>query len=494
MYGAPVPRNTLRTLARLFFGGMTALAAVLPSGRAAASFTVVPPPEVTEATAAYKYANMTDVEAYAELDKRKVPYKKADPIPGVMAPVRLTGKLHGVWIHSSIPESQRATSVYEVLDARLALAVDDFAKILERHDIEEVVHYSLYRPNVPREDHDVKEPRTPALPAAKLDVPEAKATAPLAKAPLAKAPLANPHLADAKSAPIAGKPALPGKPQGPASAPVSKPGTAPLAKSSKPVPAKSPALPPKPQGAKSQLPQLPNKALPQLPAKSTAPVHGAKHKAPVAIDKPALPKPSTKSAASPASPATATHPATAAHPKTTAAKAGPPARARGASGTAVPPVAARATTPAKATTPAAPQKGTKPVVVAKASTPATAPVSAKAPAAPASAPRAPVSRQTWASPGTRHPAGLAIDVALLKKRDGQWISVANDFHGKIGAKTCGDGVRSADTPEARELRSLVCESNDLGVFTYVLTPNYNAAHYDHFHMEIRPATRWILFH
>ncbi len=85
-------------------------------------------------------------------------------------------------------------------------------------------------------------------------------------------------------------------------------------------------------------------------------------------------------------------------------------------------------------------------------------------------------------------------MALLKKRDGQWISVTNDFHGKIGAKTCGDGVRAADTPEARELRSLVCEANDQGVFTYVLTPNYNAAHYDHFHMEIRPQVKWFLYH
>ncbi|MEZ4311814.1 MAG: hypothetical protein R3F14_27605 [Polyangiaceae bacterium] len=54
-------------------------------------------------------------------------------------------------------------------------------------------------------------------------------------------------------------------------------------------------------------------------------------------------------------------------------------------------------------------------------------------------------------------------MALLKKRDGQWISVANHFHGRIGDKTCGDGVRAGDTPEARELRSIVCEANDLGV-------------------------------
>ena len=71
--------------------------------------------------------------------------------------------------------------------------------------------------------------------------------------------------------------------------------------------------------------------------------------------------------------------------------------------------------------------------------------------------------------------------------------MARHFQGKIGAKTCGEGVRTADTPEARELRSIVCEANDLGVFTYVLSPNFNAAHYDHFHMEIRPTVKWFLY-
>ena len=70
------------------------------------------------------------------------------------------------------------------------------------------------------------------------------------------------------------------------------------------------------------------------------------------------------------------------------------------------------------------------------------------------------------------PAGLAIDVGLLHKRDGQWISVARDFQGKIGARTCGEGAHMPENPVAVELRALVCESADQGVFTYVLTPDY----------------------
>ncbi|KYF83049.1 hypothetical protein BE21_15825 [Sorangium cellulosum] len=103
-------------------------------------------------------------------------------------------------------------------------------------------------------------------------------------------------------------------------------------------------------------------------------------------------------------------------------------------------------------------------------------------------------RGAWAPPGTRHPAGLAIDVGALKKRDGTWISVARHFHGRIGDKTCGEGAPQPELPEARELRSIVCEAADLGIFTYVLTPNYNAPHADHYHMEIKPGVRWFLYH
>src|SRR5262249_51962934 len=92
------------------------------------------------------------------------------PMPGVRAPVRLTGRLHGVWFHSSLPADERQHSLFEVLDARLALALDDFAAVLERHDIDEVVHFTMYRPNGAAPEHGVQdEPaeaaRHPAAPA-----------------------------------------------------------------------------------------------------------------------------------------------------------------------------------------------------------------------------------------------------------------------------------------------------------------------------------------
>src|SRR4029078_8575220 len=37
-------------------------------------------------------------------------------------------------------------SPYEIYDCRLVLALDDWARVLARHDVVEVVHYSVYRP------------------------------------------------------------------------------------------------------------------------------------------------------------------------------------------------------------------------------------------------------------------------------------------------------------------------------------------------------------
>jgi len=425
-----------RFAAGLAAGGVAlSLGVIEPAPAEAASpFLVVPEPGVAELTPAYRYANMTDDEALAELDKRQILYSRVGPVPGVRAPIRLTGRLHGVYFHSSLPPEQRVTSIFEILDARLALALDDFAAVLAQHDIDEVVHYTMYRPNVARpgqDDHadhadqggkrarsrgaDADKAAEKKTEAPKLAALESESANANAKKPAgAKQKQTQSQSQGQKSAP---------KAPAPESKPAEPTGKAILSKSSL-------------SGAKGSLDSSSKKSSQKAP--STAKQKSAA----------ALPPKSPAPLASPASPTSPT--SSSAQPK-----ASKPASTLPKAGISLP---------------------KSPVAAVK---------------SPGQTPRA---RTSWAPPGTRHPAGLAIDVGLLRKRDGRWLSVAGHFHGKIGDKTCGPGVSLPEAEDARELRAIVCESEGLGIFTYVLTPNYNAAHADHYHMEIKPGVRWFLYH
>lgn len=100
-----------------------------------------------------------------------------------------------------------------------------------------------------------------------------------------------------------------------------------------------------------------------------------------------------------------------------------------------------------------------------------------------------------AQPATRHLGGLAIDMGRFIKKDGSVLDVDRHFHGAIDAKVCGAGAAPRPaTPEAVELRALLCKLVDLRIFNVVLTPNYNAPHKNHFHMEITVGKRWFLLH
>jgi hypothetical protein len=208
----------------------------------------VPSDPVDPAAPAMRYGKMDRGSCEAELERRHVGFVRVDEARGVLAPIRLTGPVHGVRFHGMLPDAQRATTPYEIVDCRLALALDDFATILRGHDVVEVVHYSMYRP--------------PAR-----SWPEAKLAA-------------------------------------------------------------------------------------------------------------------------------------------------------------------------------------------------------------------------------RHPGGLAIDAATFVKGDGTRLHVERDFHGRIGAKTCGPGTGpSPATPEALELRAIVCEAIDAKLFNVALTPDYNWPHRNHFHLEVTASSR-----
>jgi hypothetical protein len=101
---------------------------------------------VAELAPAVRYAALDPPSCEAELSARGVPFVPVDAARGVLAPIRLRGPIRGVSFHSELAASGREGSPYEILDCRLALALDDFAEVLARHGITEVVHLSMYRP------------------------------------------------------------------------------------------------------------------------------------------------------------------------------------------------------------------------------------------------------------------------------------------------------------------------------------------------------------
>jgi hypothetical protein len=462
----PLPR--LRSLGRCVLGvAALALSLVKPSSAGAASpYLVVPEPGVAEQSPAYRYANMSDEEAFAELDRRQILYMRVPAVPGVRAPIRLTGRLHGVYFHSSLPLEERATTIFEILDARLALTLDDFAAVLERHDIDEVVHYTMYRPNVARPHHADHDDDT--------KVPAVSTTARLRAGSAARRDAGPSKPAFDGKAMSSGKSTLGGK----ASLDANKGGrnraSGMKQKSSASLPAKttkppaSAAQPPKAGSNPTKVAAQPTKVVESPVKVVTNPTKVAAQPPKVAAQPPKLASQPPKAAPNPTKVVSQSIKVVAQPPKIAAQPIKVVAQ----------PTKVAAQPPKIDTQPPAPaaQPARTAAIITKPSAPA------------------PRFKTTWAPPGTRHPAGLAIDVGLLRKRDGRWLNVAHHFQGHIGAKTCGEGAAMPEKPEARELRAIVCESADLGIFTYVLTPNYNAAHADHYHMEIKPGVRWFLYH
>lgn len=93
--------------------------------------------------------------------------------------------------------------------------------------------------------------------------------------------------------------------------------------------------------------------------------------------------------------------------------------------------------------------------------------------------------------GTRHTGGLALDAATFIKSDGTKLDVLDDFEGKRYRKVCGKAAPKGKTEAARELRELVCAALDIGMFSVILTPNFNRAHKNHFHLELTPGVKWL---
>ncbi len=103
----------------------------------------------------------------------------------------------------------------------------------------------------------------------------------------------------------------------------------------------------------------------------------------------------------------------------------------------------------------------------------------------------PLARAANSIPQRRHPAALAVDVRALKKANGEQLVILKDFHGRIGAPLCPPNRPPAGAAAA-ELLDIVCEAAAAHYFNSILTPNYNRAHKNHFHLELTPGVSWFL--
>lgn len=87
---------------------------------------------------------------------------------------------------------------------------------------------------------------------------------------------------------------------------------------------------------------------------------------------------------------------------------------------------------------------------------------------------------------SQHAYGLAVDIGAMKLADGRLLVVDQHWTADVGQPACGPDVNLKDLSEEEAvLRNAVCDVARAGVFHHMLTPNYNAAHRNHFHFDIK---------
>lgn len=95
--------------------------------------------------------------------------------------------------------------------------------------------------------------------------------------------------------------------------------------------------------------------------------------------------------------------------------------------------------------------------------------------------------------GSQHHGAMAIDAAIFTMKDGSKIDVLDDWHGRIGAKTCGPDARPRKvTEKSTKLRAMLCDIAAKRIFNVILTPNHDRAHRNHFHLDVTPGAKWFV--
>ncbi len=88
-----------------------------------------------------------------------------------------------------------------------------------------------------------------------------------------------------------------------------------------------------------------------------------------------------------------------------------------------------------------------------------------------------------------HTMGLGLDLHTFGRDAGDWV-VERDFVARPGVRTC-DALPAEATSAGEHLRALACELGASGLFSTVLTPEYDEGHANHFHVDARPDDRRV---
>lgn len=85
---------------------------------------------------------------------------------------------------------------------------------------------------------------------------------------------------------------------------------------------------------------------------------------------------------------------------------------------------------------------------------------------------------------SKHSYGLAIDVHTFAGPDLGSVRVDRDYEQGLGGEV--DCVGTPLTQGGAILKVLQCQLVRSGLFHLVLSPDYDDAHHDHFHLEVKP--------
>ena len=99
---------------------------------------------------------------------------------------------------------------------------------------------------------------------------------------------------------------------------------------------------------------------------------------------------------------------------------------------------------------------------------------------------------------SQHSFGLAIDVHLFSGEESGALSIKEDYEQGLGDEI--DCIGQPATQAGAALREIDCQLHHSGLFRYILDPDHDAGHYNHFHIEARPwrerddvGTNWRMF-